>query len=458
MGFLRRSPRQSARPPELRSPRSMWWWALPAALLVCAAVWGVSAWLLKDVGTPLSRAEQISARIEAVRTALAAGAGAGAAVTLLLAVRRQRHQELAAAHTTHDAVERRTTELYTKAAELLGSDQAPVRLAGLHALERLAQDTPALRQTIMDVICSYLRMPWTPPAEQDRHEKIRTAQRAARVGTARQNAGRARDPHEERQVRLTAQRILATHLRYQKPPARRWWQHRSTDPNAGHWHDIRLDLTGAALTDLNLRDCRVGTALFSGATFTGDALFSGATFTGDADFEDATFTDAAIFMGTTFTGNAEFDGATFTSDAMFMEATFTGDAAFAETTFTGAARFARAAFTGDAWFGGTTFADEARFARAAFTGTAWFSGAAFAGDAVFEEATFTRSANLDGVSGLERAVLNGVRVARTERVTRRWPPCWRAEEAADGWQTLRLTANAEGADATEGEPGTEPLE
>ncbi|GAA2680218.1 hypothetical protein GCM10010412_064280 [Nonomuraea recticatena] len=86
-------------------------------------------------------AEQISARIEAARTALAAAAGVGAAVTLMLAVRRQRHQKLATWHTTHDAAERRVTELYTKAAEQLGNARAPVGLAGLYALERLAQDT-----------------------------------------------------------------------------------------------------------------------------------------------------------------------------------------------------------------------------------------------------------------------------------------------------------------------------
>ncbi|MGW4410373.1 hypothetical protein ACWEJ6_40490 [Nonomuraea sp. NPDC004702] len=98
-------------------------------------------------------------------------------------MRRQRHQELAAAHTTHDAAERRVTELYTKAAEQLGNAQAPVRLAGLYALERLAQDTPALRQTIVDVICSYLRMSYTPPRE-DRGEKIRAAQPRARLTAA----------------------------------------------------------------------------------------------------------------------------------------------------------------------------------------------------------------------------------------------------------------------------------
>jgi hypothetical protein len=68
--------------------------------------------------------------------------GTGGAVALLLTARRQRYTELTLIHTTSGATERRITELYTKAADQLGSDKAPVRLAGLHALERLAQNTP----------------------------------------------------------------------------------------------------------------------------------------------------------------------------------------------------------------------------------------------------------------------------------------------------------------------------
>ncbi|MEV4250934.1 hypothetical protein AB0J63_47045 [Streptosporangium canum] len=76
------------------------------------------------------------------------------------AFRRQRHQEIATAHATHDATERRVTELYTKAVEQLGHAGAAVRLGGLYALERLAQDNPGHRQTIVNVICAYLRMPY----------------------------------------------------------------------------------------------------------------------------------------------------------------------------------------------------------------------------------------------------------------------------------------------------------
>ncbi|WP_157549747.1 pentapeptide repeat-containing protein, partial [Nonomuraea candida] len=385
------------------------------------AVWGVSTWLLQDLHT-VPTPQQISARIEAVRTALAAGAGVGAAVTLLLAVRRQRHQELATAHTTHDAAERRVTELYTKAAEQLGNDQAPVRLGGLYALERLAQDTPALRQTIVDVICSYLRMPYTPPRE-DRGEKIRAAQRAARHREpARSASGGGRDPQEERQVRLTAQRILTAHLRYDDSPAsRRWWPSRHPDRNPRHWPDIQLDLTGAVLIDFNLGTCRMGTAVFEGATFTGDAWFDRATFTGTAWFDRATFTGAAWFDRATFTGAARFDRATFTgdarfgkaftSDARFDRATFTGDARFDEATFTGDARFDRATFTGTAWFDEATFTGDAWFDEATFTGDARFDEATFTGDAWFDRATFGGGAGFGGASGLERAGLAGVRVA-----------------------------------------------
>jgi hypothetical protein len=70
----------------------------------------------------------------------------GAAIGLLLAFRRQHHSEVATVLGDHDAEERRITELYTKAVEQLGSDKAAVRLGGLYALERLAQDYASHRQ------------------------------------------------------------------------------------------------------------------------------------------------------------------------------------------------------------------------------------------------------------------------------------------------------------------------
>ena len=57
--------------------------------------------------------------------------------------------------------------VYTKAVEQLGSNKAPVRFDGWYALERLAQDHPAHRQTIVNVIaptCAWRSRPRRQPA------------------------------------------------------------------------------------------------------------------------------------------------------------------------------------------------------------------------------------------------------------------------------------------------------
>ncbi|GAA2988134.1 hypothetical protein GCM10017559_05000 [Streptosporangium longisporum] len=52
--------------------------------------------------------------------------------------------------------------------------------------------------------------------------------------------------------------------------------------------------------------------------------------------------------------------------------------------------------------------------------------------------------------------MNDVRVApATAAVRREWPPYWREEAAADGWQTLRLTGPEAGGEAVEPGPAGE---
>jgi hypothetical protein len=96
-----------------------------------------------DRGHAPPGAARTSASLDAVRTGLAAGVGAAAAVGLMLAFRRQYHQEFATQQTDHDATERRVTELYSSAVEELGSDKATVRLAGLYSPERRPAPAPA---------------------------------------------------------------------------------------------------------------------------------------------------------------------------------------------------------------------------------------------------------------------------------------------------------------------------
>ena len=399
---------------------------IAAVISVAVTALVVTIWLLTIASHAKPGTDQANARLDAVRTGLAAGAGAGAAVGLMLAFRRQHHQEIATAQTEEDATERRITELYTKAVEQLGSDKAPVRLGGLYALERLAQDNETQRQTIVNVICAYLRMPFPAQPPGSKPAPANTANAAAPGAETLTNRGAEDDTwQQEKQVRLTAQRILSDHLR--EPHDN---QQPAGQPTARFWDQISLDLTGATLIDFNLADSKItGDAGFDGVTFTGDAWFDRATFTGDAGFGGAIFTGGAGFRGATFTGEAWFGGATFTRSAGFGGATFTGGAGFDGATFTGDAwfdgatftsrtGFDGATFTGDAWFdgatftsragfGGVTFTGDAGFGRATFTGTAGFDGATFTGDAGFGRATFTGDAGFDGATFTRRARFDG---------------------------------------------------
>jgi hypothetical protein len=144
---------------------------------------------------------QDRAGLDVVRTTGTLMVGLGGAIALLLTARRQRSIELTLEHQREDAAEQRITELYTRAVDQLGSERAPVRLGGLHALERLAQNNPGQRQTIVDVICAYLRMPYTSA-----EVKLPAEDAPVEVHS------RYEQRRQESQVRLTAQRILSMRL------------------------------------------------------------------------------------------------------------------------------------------------------------------------------------------------------------------------------------------------------
>ena len=328
----------------------------------------------------------------------------------VLAFPRQRHQQSATILSDLDATERRVTELYAKAVEKLGSDKAPVRFGGLHALERLAQDNPAHRQTIVDVICAYLRMPFSPTTLVSKREpEVTDRQKGPGVESGMGTDGIGSTWQQERELHLTAQRILTEHLHDDRSKDKK-----SMPPGSRFWNNICLDLAGATLIDFSLangvmadanfhraiftgdasftRAAFTGAARFSGATFRGDALFGGAVFGGAANFPEADFRGDALFGEAAFTRGAGFRRAAFGASVGFGKATFGGDARFGKAAFTGSARFGEADFRDDALFGGAVFGEAASFDEATFTGDARFGKATFSGDAWFDEATFSRGA------------------------------------------------------------------
>jgi hypothetical protein len=311
-------------------------------LLVLFAVL-VGPWLFTKNTEPLNPDQRLKAENDVRTTLVQALGGLAVASGLIVTYRtyRQNQSDQAFGHRQQDRTYGR--ELYAQAVEQLGHAQAPVRLGALYSLESLAQDQPQRRQTVVDVLCAYLRMAYTPPDDDA------AAADHGDVGQLTAPSQLAYDPAQELQVRQTAQRLLGVHLVCPPDISGEEAQRRPPSPDDTFWPGINLDLTGAALVEFVVTggpsmESRLKKASVRGANFT-----------------NATFVGQAWFYGTTFTGEARFDGATFTEEANFGQATFTGEASFIATIFNDRADFSLATFGGRANFLATNFHGEATF-------------------------------------------------------------------------------------------------
>lgn len=375
---------------------------------------------------PLISVNNSADRFNALRTALSIGAAAGAAAAVLLAARRQVHQEYVAAATELDATERRITELYTKAVDQLGSGKPAVRLGGLYSLERLASNNPSLRQTIVDVICAYLRMlprdmtklelgPDTgifsnmyrtlalgstieDDYENEDHNvitgNVNSDHEAGHEASSDDHAtsGDTHSARQEWQIRIAAQRILAKHLRC------------SSDPSMQEvaWGALDVDLTDAVLANLDFSDTTLGKSSFEGAHFLGDAIFRRTKFLQDVAFSHAKFSSYAEsdFTEAVFSGEAKFNNAEFPYGVRFNKAIFHELAWFDLTIFEGGAV--------GVMFHEATFIDKARFLSTKFIGYAWFVGTRFEGNAAFDNSVFGVGANFSDAKLGDGIDLEGV--------------------------------------------------
>jgi hypothetical protein len=228
---------------------------------------------------------------------------------------------------------RTMNERFATAAEQLGDDKPAVRLAGVYAMAGLADDWKENRQTCVDVLCAYLRMPYEPDPGQGAPEPQRLAFQASRV------------------VRHTVIRVISAHLRRDA---------------AVSWQGLGLDFNGVVFDGGDFRD-----AEFSG----GMAVFDNAEFAaGTVRFNRARFSGAQVFFG-----GAKFSGGT----VRFELAEFTaGTVSFRGARLSGSTiEFNRAKFSG-----GTILFSHAQFS----SGQADFSHAQFSsGSAYFRDAKFS---------------------------------------------------------------------
>lgn len=409
------------RRPDLTPVQRPAWWTIGVASAVAVidamVVFVLLAWLLglplHVSGTDTHALEQRKLLVEVFKIALGLAVGLGAVVALALNYRRHRIEE----SQSHRDDQRLFTERFQSAAEQLGHGQPAVRLAGVHALSRLADDWEAQRQTCIDVLCAYIRLPPTVDASGPSADP---AIREPRPITLR----------AELEVRQTIVRLIANHLRVAPD--------NSTQTS---WRGHDFDLTGARFD---------GAFDFSGAHFSGGTVnLRATTFSrGTVDLTSATFSGGTFNLaGATFSGStvdltgASFSGGTFDlTGASFSGGTFNLTAA---TYCGGTLKFNAANFSG-----GTVSFDSAMFsggrvdfAQATFSrGTVSFSGVRFCGSHVgFDQATFSggtvnfgRARFSGGTVSFSRATFSGGTVAFHD-VT---PSDWSCPPIFDPWEQL----------------------
>ncbi|GIH03399.1 hypothetical protein Rhe02_14660 [Rhizocola hellebori] len=328
-------------------------------------------------------------RLDRIKTGLTMAAGLAAGATLLMALRRQSLSERAQRFAESDALEQRTTALYVAAADQLASEKAAVRLAGLYSLERLGQDNPKLRQTVFNVWCAYLRMPYTPPLEVLRRNAESSPSRPAEDAPLPEPKEGA-ERRQELEVRRTAQRLLAAHVSIDGDGA----------PLDGYWLSERglllsIDLTAAELVDFTLGHCVLGDTILD-----------------EAQFHDITDLREAQFYGVAGLGEAQFHGVVLLSEAQFHD-----KADLHGTQFHDKAFLRRAHFHSVADLSGTQFHDIADLGEAQFHGNADLRGAEFYGMASLGQAQFHGNADLGEV---QRITLEGVHASPRATLPSGW--------------------------------------
>ncbi|MGA6159296.1 hypothetical protein ACPEIC_38815 [Stenotrophomonas sp. NPDC087984] len=147
---------------------------------------------------------------------------------------------------------------YQDAAEQLGNESAPVRLAGIYALARLADEDSSQRETICRLFCAYLRMPYDPSTSLP----------------------------GEREVRFTVIKVISEHLQ---------------DPAIEtSWCGFDLDFSGAVFDG----------GSFAGAHFVNAFVsFAECRFVdGKVQFDRAVFEDVDVSFGSGEDAPTVFDG------------------------------------------------------------------------------------------------------------------------------------------------------
>ncbi|WP_433266393.1 pentapeptide repeat-containing protein [Actinosynnema sp. CS-041913] len=301
------------------------------SLLLPTLVGSLGAFLL--VGGGLLVIDPNAPKNEAIKTGGLAGGALVALYALWLNDRRRRtdeerqlieakRQELEDARAEHDR-SRVADERFARSVELLGHDAEQVRVGAMHALAGLARSRAEYTQTVLDVLCAYLRRPFAPETE--------TASPAL-----------TQESERELEVRLTAQRLIGDLLPH------------DDEADAEHYD---LNLTRAYLEYFDISHRQVGELMIRAAKLHRSNSFHHTVVHGGA-----WFTDAESF------GRLYLHDVVFRGKGWFSRFRCHDTADFARTRFLGPNKLAGVLFTGRVTFQGAEFAEPIDFTGAEFRG------------------------------------------------------------------------------------------
>ncbi|MBD2766271.1 pentapeptide repeat-containing protein [Kocuria sp. cx-455] len=286
-------------------------WVLVGLMIFAAVLWIGLGWALGGKWAwELPAGDDVN-KYALLRMVLFVGAGVVGVIGVLVTYRRQRGTE-----------EGQFLEQLATSARQLGDENPTVQAAGIYALAGLADRSPqSRRQECVNVLCTYLRLPYTPVIQDDEPGVTSsvTLKRTLNTGsdspTEEERTVHMR-PHD-REIRQSIVRVITQHLRKGAEVS---------------WSNLDLDFTGAIFDygDFS-RACFSGdgNVSFRDAIFSGGTVnFEGAVFSGGTvDFEGAVFSGGTVkFWGSTFSGSTvSFWGSTFSGGTVsFWGSTFSG--------------------------------------------------------------------------------------------------------------------------------------